>query len=769
MMINSRFILRSDKEQLTVKGGYLHQVAELQQECRPDKSNKSIDFIIEEGSGLEAFERKLSNTIKRNSMLSYLLLLLNNRLGSVLTVFISLVIIILIALLSIHGSLTYDLFSGSSSSNIFNFNGIYLYLILSLFILFFLVASPRIILGDYDNLFDWANSRFSSNARIQRRLMRALVILQKVCGEKQEINLWNPLSQGMDSWVVKQLMPALSSIPGKVNIMIRTDEKEALLDAFHTLGMEITFTAQPVDKDEVIKTKYPHHLLSTWERECMHCVLFSSMISLPEAWKENINGREIIISNELAERIYNLYEPKLSISGKGNATFKKFLDRCIVDYAFLSTTADQRVQNLVMADTSLHEALDQALMDDIGDTVKNNLGSLAVNITDPLALVILIGITATDQALDTRKIELVKEFIRNVRRIENYWLINDYWKHIARQEKQEDGQFTLGLLQFMDVKTLGDLSTCFVNSGMYDNALEVFDILEHIYPAKIAIEIADLKDSLGENKEALEIALKADKDWVSSGIVEDKALILELYLNIAWVIVSGRFEDHKKVGYQYLSKTENILQKLPDTGNFILFLTRYYNTLANYHEWEKNYGLAIENYEKALKLPGSILRKSSLLSNRGTAERFLGKDATTLEQQREHFITSRSNLRQAVSMKKSIGEKNQIPGSSNNLAETLVELARITEDKTEKIKMLKEADEVTSIALGILDEIKSMKRRGRLIAEKFIAHHLLKGIDEPNDEARIKQDLDEWLKAEDKESYDYRVVKELLGRFGFEI
>jgi tetratricopeptide (TPR) repeat protein len=341
-----------------------------------------------------------------------------------------------------------------------------------------------------------------------------------------------------------------------------------------------------------------------------------------------------------------------------------------------------------------------------------------------------------------------------------------YWDHIAAGEDGEDDNFKLGPLQFMDVKTLGDLSACFVNSGMYDKALEVFSILENIYPAKIAIEIADLKDSLGEYREALEILLKTDAEWVRSGIVEDMGLILELYLNIAWVIVSGRFEDRKEEGYRYLEKTETILRKLPDTENYLLFLTRFYNTRANYHEWEENYLLAIENYEKALKLPGTILRKSSLLSNRGISERLIGKQCRDKAEQRKHFLSSRSNIRQAVKMKKSIGEKNQIPGTSHNLAETLLELARITEDREEKVSVLKEADAVTSAALAILDELNSQKRRGRLLAEKCIAHHMLGRLGEESHKMKIKETLDAWLLTEDKGSYDYREITRLLKQFG---
>jgi hypothetical protein len=117
-------------------------------------------------------------------------------------------------------------------------------------------------------------------------------------------------------------------------------------------------------------------------------------------------------------------------------------------------------------------------------------------------------------------------------------------------------------------------------------------------------------------------------------------------------------------------------------------------------------------------------------------------------------------------MKKSIGENNQIPVAAHNLAETLIELTAITEDKDEKIKVLKEADRVTSQALDILDELNSHKRRGRLLAEKCIAHHMLGELGEASDAAKIKENLDAVLEKEDKDSYDYREITRLLEQFG---
>jgi len=153
-MQNNRFVLRSESSPLTIKGGFLNQISSLNQRGPIHCSDSGIHLMMQEDTGLDSFEKELASRIRERSLWSFLLLQFQNKLGSILTLVISLLVVLLLALLSIHGSLSYDLFSGGESSNIFNFRGIYLYLLLSFFILLFLVFSPRIILGDYDNLFE---------------------------------------------------------------------------------------------------------------------------------------------------------------------------------------------------------------------------------------------------------------------------------------------------------------------------------------------------------------------------------------------------------------------------------------------------------------------------------------------------------------------------------------------------------------------------------------------------------------------------------------
>ena len=765
-MSNKQFKFEFEHSNLTLIGGNISQIPDYSHTLSFDENTSSLHIVLEEGTSLEYFEAIIADSIKKKSKLSYLFFQLKNRIGSLFTVVVSLMIIIFLTLLAIHESLSYDLFSGSEGANIFSFNTIYFYLILSFVIVLFLVISPKIILGEFENLFDWASSRFSNHYRIIRRLEKGLLTMNKLNGENNVLNVWNPLVAGKDNWICEQLIPALLRLTMPVNIIIRIDEKNAFLEILKANDFDSYNLEHTTEISDDKKIKFPYRLLSSWEKECMHCLLFSSTKQLPDEWKANNSKQSIVISKELGEYVYHMYRSNFSSPDAESITFEKFIKRCVDDYGYIKPTSDKRTENFSLIQKTLTDELDPKLLEKIEDIVLNSLGTISADINDPMAFIILIGLTGADNALNSRKINLLSGFVKNVDRVENYQLMSSYWKYISSNETEVDDDFVLEPMQFMDVQTLTDLSMCFVNSGMYENAFEVYDILENIYPAKIAIEIADLKDSLGKYNEALEILLDTDEKWFRSGIVQDKGLILKLYINISWVIVSGRFENRRNDGYQYLEKTETILRKLPDTENYLLFLTQFYNTTANYHEWEENYTLAIENYEKALKLPGTILRKSSLLSNRGISERLIAKKCNNVTSRKEHLLTSCSNLRQAVNMKKSIGEKNQIPGASHNLAETLIELAGITNGKAEKVEVLKEADAVATHALEILDELNSQKRRGRLLAEKCITHKMFGELNEPSEEKKLKGLLDVWLQNEDKDSYDYREITRLLNQFG---
>ncbi len=767
----SQFTYKINKSPLMVKGGYLREaIMNNTQLGVINKEKNELCLLFKENVTREAFEKDLLETIRAERPSAYLKLMLQNHIGSLLTIFMSVLIVLFIALLSIHGSMTYDLFTGNNGENILGVPSAYFYVFLTLIILVMLYFSPKIILGEFNNLLEWAEAKLTSDKKIRKRLARQLLALKDKKNMMEPLLVCNPFVQGSDSWIVHHVLPVLFSLKYPVHIHVKSDEKNEVMKILdqNNLALVEEKASQESSEYPLAGTVFPVEILSKSEKERLAILAFSSMLNIPDNWGV---PEQYVFSQNLFEIIDELFNDKIYSSRQDYLSAERFVSRCIVDYGYLKEEQVFGRRRLFFQPEFVNVKWDSLVNNELTDAILSNISSLIKMISDPLADLIILGMLDNEEnTLTPKRLPLLENFIENTLMTENFILFSDYWKHVSKIKEEDNFGFQFRILHFLSVKGLKNLSVCFVNSGMYENAMEVYQILENIFPVKAAIDMADMQDSLGNYKEALKILFETDEKWAQTGIVRDEGLLLELYLNIAWIIVSGRFAEEKEKGFYYLDKTDAILKRLPDSEEYLTYLVRFYNTRANYSEWEQKYLKAIEDYEKALKLPGSILRKSSLLSNRGIAERLLGNSiAVHAGQQIEHYRKARSNARQGLEMKKAIGEKNQIPGSSHNYAETLLELSNAIDDKAEKKHLLREVLLVTSNALSLLHELNSEKRKGRLLTERYISAYHLNELGETTDAGKFLSELQEWLGKEDKASYDYREIQRLLQRFSIKV
>ncbi len=769
MMNYKSFSLENDRKNIKILGGRLNEIGSEfnnSQFILRDKCELSLLFTEDVTEG--DLETYFLETIKSESKFSYLKLYLHNHLGSILTILVSMLIVVFITLLSIHGSLTYDLFSGNEGVNIFRLPGLYIYLLLSLLILTMLYMSPKIIFGEYHNLLQWAESKLSSDVRIRKKLQRELRVLLNIHKDINQVNIYNPLINGIESWVAKQLLPVLSNSHTNIKMYINTDEKSGLLSIFQNEAFK-NVDADPIPQDTE-QCIYPVSFLSKSEKECLNLIKYCSLLNLPDAWN-NEKKIDAYFSSELAVLLNEIYGDRIYSTKKGNViNIDKFINRCIHDYGYLNVESIYKKEKLIVNKEISNYINANKYLDGLNDNILSDIHIITKNISNPLSNLIILGFIGEEIGLGPKRLLLIEGLITNTIKDESYDLIGLYWDHFSKITFESKLSYPFSILQFLNVKLLNDLAVCFFNSGNYDHAREVYRILKNIYPAKAEMDIADMEDSRGFYAEALELLYHIEKEWIQSKIIENEGFKLVLYLNIAWVIVSGRFMDKMDEGYLYLNKVDSYLNKLPNIENHIMYKTRYYNTLANYEEWNEKYEEAIKNYEKALDLPGSILRKSSLLVNRGISERLLGKMPNKDAAERiKHFETSRTNISQGVNMKKSIGENNGLPGSYHNLAETLLNLASAMEKEEEKIRILNEANEVASSGLDLLNQLNSARRRGRLLTEKYIAIFLLKNHDQQKDIEKTRNELKKWIQNEETSSFDYREVQSLLSQFSVSI
>lgn len=766
-MENNSFTIKIENSPFLLIGGHLKNFSSFSKLVYFDKAdNNDLVFHFREDTNKNQFNDILEAIIKERSFFSYLLLILKNKFGSFLTIFVSVLIIVFIALLSIHGAMSYEIFSGGESENIFNFQGIYVYGLISLLILGMLIFSPKIILGEFNNLLEWVDSVLSNNKQMTRRnenLVNLIIKKRKI----ESIVIVNPFIQGRDSWIIEQVLPSLKKVNIPVKIFIKHDERQNILELFKKNNLfQISLLTDGGYNFRSNGEVYSIKLLSSIEKEYLSLLLFCSTLNLPKSWK---NNKDNYVSIELLETLNQLFGEKY-LSQNMNLTVNKFIKRCLFDYGYVSMNSGYKESKFVINPRLINQQFLKTDFSSLKDEISSNLNSIKNKLNDPYGILILLGIVSSGTEINPKRIELLEKFINRTYATENYGLFSEYWDNISVVNKSNSDMSELNILSYLNSETLLNLSQCFSNSGLYHDALSTYRILEIIYPVKAAIGIADTKENLGEYNDTLEILYKTEKKWIKSGIIENQDTLLELFLNIAWVIVGARFEKKKKNGYKYLQKSRDILDRLPNKSNYILFLSRYFNTLANYKEWDNNYEEAINCYEKALRLPGQFLRKSVLLGNRGTAKRLIGRSLIENPvEQEKYFLSSMMDAKQSLEMKIEIGEKNQIPISCHNLSETLIELAELANDLNKKREFLKKANDYALQGFEYLKKNNSTKKMGRLLVEIYISSILLSRIGDRIDSEKPLELLTTWFGSENVDSYDYCEVQKVLERFNIKL
>ena len=141
------------------------------------------------------------------------------------------------------------------------------------------------------------------------------------------------------------------------------------------------------------------------------------------------------------------------------------------------------------------------------------------------------------------------------------------------------------------------------------------------------------------------------EDWKSDKIKLQDDSVVDLNLDISWAIVSGRLEKYKAIGRDLITASSTLLHNKFDAVRSTDQAIDLYNVLANFEEWDGNPQGAIENYDKALQIPGiQQAGLSSLLVNKGIALR-------QMKQLAEGAIYGE----QGVEIKVAIGDADQLP------------------------------------------------------------------------------------------------------------
>ena len=323
----------------------------------------------------------------------------------------------------------------------------------------------------------------------------------------------------------------------------------------------------------------------------------------------------------------------------------------------------------------------------------------------------------------------------------------------------EDTDQNEEIYRIIGVELLINLTTVFERAAMYKHAIDALNYVETIFPFRGRIGKARIKEREGNYEEAVTSMLGIRDDWKNDKIQLTVESSIDLNLDIAWVIVSGRLENHRLVGREACGDAGKLLQGKFDTIRNSNRTFRLHNVLANYEEWEGNPQNAFDNYKKALQIPGVHQTSlSNLFVNKGIALR-----------QMKALEESAADIEKGVEMKAAIGDADQLPIALHNLAQTYIQLAFSISDQNDRLSNFSRAVEQAQKGLAIQEKTGSVKKKGQLLAEKFIGEFELSKLgktteEDPSSSLKMVQD---WLQAENEAgrgaSYDCTVViKELL-------
>ncbi len=391
--------------------------------------------------------------------------------------------------------------------------------------------------------------------------------------------------------------------------------------------------------------------------------------------------------------------------------------------------------------------------------LQTEINELIQILEDPVAALKLNNAQENESIYNEHRLAAIRFFITVIYQTEQYKILKKYW-HLVIENPSEDKDMNEDIYRIVGVDLLLDLATIFERAAMYGHAKDALDYVERVFPFRGKVGKARIKERQGDFETSVTAMLQIREDWKSKQIeLQDKSIV-DLNLDISWAIVSGRLEQYRAIGRESITDARTLLYAKFDTIRNSEQTIRLYNILANYEEWEGKPDGAIENYNKALQIPGvQQSGLSNLLVNKGIALR-------QMKELREGAIYGE----QGVEIKTAIGDADQLPIALHNLAQTYIELAFSIDKQEDKIRFFSKAIEHAQTGLDIQAETGSVKKRGQLLTEKFVGKfELLKLKDSVHNDLIISlKEVQNWLKAEQEagrgNTYDCRVVVgELLG------
>jgi tetratricopeptide (TPR) repeat protein len=738
-----------------------------------DKKTKKLSLFLRPKDTSSDLQNELYDLIKERTPVVSLFLTLFKQLPSLMLLMPITLIVIFLAVIAVWGDFMINwVFIKDNTPTIFgvyiNEAAFYTTILIILVIYFF----PVLLTVEQEGFIEALNARFANRQKLRKRLCFLIKFLEKR-NFVSHVEIWNPeLGNKQHDWVEEGLIPAIFDVKLPLDLHIRIDERKITENYIQkTYNDELEWEEEQIEQDgdywgssaQCIEVEF----LEKWEKSLLSVYVFASTASLTPDWR-NLEGTENdgvlhncvslklvkILIERFKERLFDVEDLNQLISTE------LFASRCLNDYGILAPAL--RYTNDVWAvDPQIIDLLlgfVEEEMKYMTTYLQTSIFELSSSISDPVAAIKLINVQELESIYNDKRLTAIRLFIDVLYQTEQYKILKQYW-HLMIRNFLDTKDNSRNIFRIVGMDGLEKLCTLFERAAMYKLAEVALGFIETILPFRGKVGKARIKERQGDFETAVKDMTAILNAWVSGSIPLQNTSVAELYLDIAWAIVSGRLEGSKKEGRTAIDQANRLLNTSFDTQRNCHQIIRLYNILANYEEWEGRPQGAIDNYNKALQIPGVHQSDlSNLLVNKGIAFR----KSARLED-------SALFGRQGVEIKTAIGDADQLPIALHNLAQTYLELAFSMDDTKMQIKYFTKATEHAETGLSILASTGSVKKKGQLLTEKFIGEYQRStlGISKSNDLPLLFKGVQEWISEEAaagrSDSYDCTVVvQELL-------
>lgn len=770
------FSIYSPALHLQIDGGRLWQAPPHQEETTGvelDKEKGHLSIYLHPKDDAGAVQEALMNLIKDISTPHYWLFQLKKRLPSLLLLLPISLTVLFIAFITVWGDLVINwVFLGPNDPTAFGLKmneSAIVYAVLAIVVIYFF---PVLFTGEQEGFVEALNERFSNKEELRKRLVSLLGLLQKK-GVVQQVEIWNPdLGNEELDWVGKSLLPAILEIELPTILQVRIDERPRVENYFQEqVGAETTLVWEEKELPPVAWTDehpIPYSYLQTWEKNLLRVYVFASTASMPKAWCQLTGDlQEGVLQRAVSLRLVKLLIEKfkerlfLEEDVQQLISLDLFASRCLNDYGILGPslhyTHDVWSISKQVVETELLGVEED--MKYLYSYLQTEVNSLLPQLEDPVAALKLNSVQTKVSTYKEERLTAIRFFVEVIHQSEQYKILKQYWPLLIQQPPQVASNKE-DIYRIIGVDYLLQLTTIFERAGLYEQANVTLDYLEKVFPFRGKVGKARIQERQGNFEVSVQALLAIRTAWQQQQLtLQDKAVI-DLDLNSSWAIVSGRLEQYRAVGEESLAEAKALLDRNFDSLRSSEQTIRLYNILANYEEWAGRPEGALENYNKALQIPGvSQSGLSNLLVNKGIALRQLGR-----------LKEGAQFGEQGVAIKAAIGDADQLPIAQHNLAQTYLELAQQLPETARQVQ-LQQAIKHASDGLQLQAQTGSIKKKGQLLAECFLGYWNLTPQDPSTQQAQQKywSALQQWLsqqQATGKQSYDTRVVlEELLGSY----